>query len=67
MGSKRGFCGLLAHFAESLLPHSTNVGIVPRLFGGSVENTRARLPPILRTTTYYQGVDQAAMLRGKCR
>jgi hypothetical protein len=39
MGSKRGFCGLLAHFAESLLPHSTKVGFTPRLFGGSAENT----------------------------
>lgn len=37
MGSKRGFCGLLAHFAESPLPHSTNVGIAPRLLGDLVK------------------------------
>jgi len=39
MGNKLGFCGLLAQFAESPLSHSTKVGFIPRLFGGSAENT----------------------------
>jgi hypothetical protein len=40
MGSKRGFCGLLAHFAESPLTHSTNEGVgLPTILGFCYKST----------------------------
>jgi hypothetical protein len=38
MGSKRGFCGVVAHFARSLLTHSTKAGVDQKHLGASVED-----------------------------
>jgi hypothetical protein len=67
IGNKRGFCGLVAHFAEAPLTHSTKAGVDPRLLEASLAKPPTNFEIYLADTTYDQGINQADSSMEKCR